>query len=178
MSAPQPRTPPSIARFVIGFFVWLGLMQLAFYLWFAPSAAFEAYLHLHARAAEALLKLLGYGVEAAGATISGKSFSVEVKRGCDGIQPVTIFAATVLAFPATWRARLLGLSIGALLLQALNVVRVSSLYWIGARFPRRFEFAHVTGWPVVMILLALLLWAAWAHRIAPAPPAGAGADAS
>jgi len=54
-----------------------------------------------------------------------------------------IFLASVLAYPATWKEKLLGLAVGQPVLVVLNVVRVVSLFIIGVYAPTIFRAAHV-----------------------------------
>ena len=76
-----------------------------------------------------------------------------------------IFLAAVLAFPAPWRARLVGLAVGAVAIQAVNLVRVVALYLTGAYFPAWFDASHTVVWQTVVILFSVLLWILWANRL-------------
>jgi exosortase/archaeosortase family protein len=76
-----------------------------------------------------------------------------------------IFLAAVLAFPAPWKWRLGGLVLGILAIQAINLVRVVSLYLTGVYFPRIFDASHTVIWQTVVILFGVLLWVFWANRL-------------
>ncbi len=58
-------------------------------------------------------------------------FAVGIAPGCDGIEAVIILVAAVLAFPAPWKHKLAGLVIGFFAIQALNLVRIISLFYMG-----------------------------------------------
>jgi len=67
----------------------------------------------------------------------------------------TLFVAAVLAWPAPWRRRLAAAASGVALLFVVNVIRISSLYFVGLHLPSAFETIHLELWPIVMIAIAL-----------------------
>lgn len=122
-----------------------------------------------ARVSGATLDLLGQDVHMQGTIIRGRRFAVNIRNGCNGVEAMLIFLAAVLAFPAPWRARLLGLAIGAVAIQAVNLVRVVALYLTGAYFPTWFDASHTVIWQTVVILFSVLLWILWANRFGSSP---------
>jgi exosortase H (IPTLxxWG-CTERM-specific) len=125
-----------------------------------------------ARVSGATLDLLGQDVRMQGTVIRGRRFAVNIRNGCNGIEAMLIFLAAVLAFPAPWRARFLGLALGVVAIQAVNLVRVVALYLTGAYFPSWFDASHTVIWQTVVILFSVLLWIVWANRLgAPREPA-------
>lgn len=127
-----------------------------------------------ARVSGATLDLLGQDVRMQGTIIRGRKFAVNIRNGCNGVEAMLIFLAAVLAFPAPWRARLAGLALGVVAIQAVNLVRVVALYLTGAYFPSWFDASHTVVWQTVVILFSVLLWILWANRLAaPREPAGA-----
>ena len=118
-------------------------------------------LRWNALASGALLDALGQGIHTTGTVIRSARFSVNVRRGCDAVEPVWYFAAAVLSFPAPIVRKLAGIAVGALLICAVNVVRIASLFIVGAYYPRSFSTIHLEIWPASLILLATLLWIAW-----------------
>ena len=106
-----------------------------------------------------------------GTVIQSPRFAVNIRNGCNGVEAMLIFLAAVLAFPAPWKARLLGLAIGAVAIQAVNLVRVVALYLTGAYFPSLFDASHTVVWQTIVILFSVLLWILWANRLgAPREP--------
>ena len=118
-----------------------------------------------ARVSGATLDLLGQDVRMQGTIIRGSRFAVNIRNGCNGVEAMLIFLAAVLAFPAPWRARLLGLAVGVVAIQAVNLVRVVALYLTGAYFPAFFDASHTVVWQTVVILFSVLLWILWANRL-------------
>lgn len=125
-----------------------------------------------ARVSGATLNLLGQDVRIQGTVLRGSRFAVNIRNGCNGIEAMLIFLAAVLAFPAPWRARLIGLAIGAVAIQAINLVRVVALFLTGAYFQSWFNASHTVVWQTVVILFSVLLWILWANRFGVSRNAG------
>jgi exosortase H (IPTLxxWG-CTERM-specific) len=125
-----------------------------------------------ARASGAMLNVLGQNVTLKGTVMQSPRFAVNIRNGCNGIEAMLIFLAAVLAFPASWRSRLIGLALGILAIQVVNLVRVVALFLTGVYFPRIFDSSHTVIWQTIVILFGVLLWIFWANRFAgPAAPA-------
>src|SRR5262245_40976428 len=125
-----------------------------------------------ARASGAMLNLPGQTWPLKGTVIQSPRFAVNIRNGCNGIEAMLIFLAAVLAFPASWRSRLIGLGLGILAIQIVNLVRVVALFLTGVYFPRLFDSSHTVIWQTIVILFGVLLWIFWANRFAaPAEPA-------
>lgn len=125
-----------------------------------------------ARVSGAVLDLIGQNVTMQGTIIRNTRFAVNIRNGCNGVEAMLIFLAAVLAFPASWRSRLLGLGIGILAIQAVNLIRVVALFLTGVYFPALFDASHTVVWQTLVILSGVLLWIFWANRFAaPAEPA-------
>lgn len=120
-----------------------------------------------ARVSGAALNLLGQHVALRGTVIQGPHFAVNIRNGCNGVEAMLIYLAAVLAFPAPWLWRLGGLALGILAIQAVNLVRVVSLYLTGVYLPRIFDASHTVIWQSVVILFGVLLWVFWANRLPP-----------
>ena len=153
-----------VLRFVIVLGVGMGGFNLLFMLWLAPGEFFQAYLKVNAEASAAVLQVLGDDATVHGTSISSSRFSLNIQRGCDGIQVAAFFIFAVLAWPvrvSRWR-RAMGLVVGTLLLLMLNQVRIVSLYYTGIYFPSAFGAMHVDVWQPLFIVLALFFWVMWA----------------
>ena len=66
-----------------------------------------------------------------------------------------------MAFPAAWYQRGVGLFIGFLAVQSLNVVRVISLFYLGQWSRPVFDFAHEYLWQALIMLDVLVFWLLW-----------------
>jgi len=123
-----------------------------------------------AKVSGATLDLLGQGVEMEGTVIRNPRFAVNIENGCNGVETMIIFLAAVLAFPASWKARAVGLALGLVAIQLVNLVRVVALFLTGVYFPSFFDNSHTVVWQTIVILFGVFLWIFWANRYAlPAP---------
>ena len=111
-----------------------------------------------------VLNLLGENVEVTGTEIRSSSFGVNIENGCNGVETALLFGSAVLAFPASWKRRLLGLGAGFVAIQILNLFRVVTLFWIGLHRPALFNSSHTVIWQSVVVLFGVLLFLIWASR--------------
>lgn len=112
------------------------------------------------------LRLLGQEGEAAGTLVVSSMTPVEIIWECTGITPIGIFLSAVVAFPASWKAKGLGLLLGVPTLLLINLVRVVSLVYVAHLAPEAFETAHVFVWQSLIIFLTVLLWLLWTVTLA------------
>lgn len=108
-------------------------------------------------------------------------FGVSIEPGCNGIEACIVLFAAVIAFPARWQHKLWGLAAGFVAVQALNVVRVISLFYLGQWSMPVFNFAHEYLWQALIMLDVLIVWLLWVRMgnkaQAPSEPASTGAAA-
>jgi exosortase H (IPTLxxWG-CTERM-specific) len=119
-----------------------------------------------AKASGKTLELLGQGTRMQGTIIRGPRFAVNIRNGCNGVEAMLIYFAAVLAFPAPWKARLLGVAFGFVAIQLVNLIRVVALYLTGVYFPKLFDSSHTVIWQTIVILSGVLFWILWANRFA------------
>jgi exosortase H (IPTLxxWG-CTERM-specific) len=75
-----------------------------------------------------------------------------------------VLIAAMLAFPAKWQHKLVGLAIGIAAVQAFNVVRIISLFYLGQWNMGWFRFAHEYLWQGLIMLDVLVIFMIWARR--------------
>ena len=126
-----------------------------------------------AKASGITLDLIGQDITMRGTVIRSDRFAVNIRNGCNGVETMIIFVAAVLAFPAPWRARAIGLVLGIFAIQVVNLIRVVALFLTGAYFPKLFDSSHTVIWQTIVILCGVLLWIYWANRFAGPVPAQA-----
>ena len=97
-------------------------------------------------------------------------------RHPNGITRINFDSFSILD-PSAFRRKLPGLFIGTLVLLAVNLVRIVSLFLTGVYYPKAFDAMHADVWQILFILLAIVFWALWvqwaSRRPAPAPVATA-----
>lgn len=102
-------------------------------------------------------------------------FGVTIEAGCNGVEAMLVLLAGILAYPAPWRSRFVGLAAGAVAIQALNLVRIVSLFYLGQWKYAWFEWAHLYVWQALIMLDALVVWLLWMRSVG---NRGAGAPAA
>lgn len=90
---------------------------------------------------------------------------VSIEAGCNGIEACLILIAAVLAYPASWPMRLAGIALGFLAIQAVNVLRVITLFYLVEYSPAMFEFAHLYLWQALIMLDVLVVWLLWVRQV-------------
>lgn len=111
-----------------------------------------------------ILRIFGTKVQVSGTVILSPLFSVEVIPACSGIFPTMIFISAVLAYPCKLKEKLIGIFLGIPAIFFVNLIRMVSLFYVGAYFPQIFEPAHLLFWQALMIIAAVLLWLLWAQK--------------
>jgi exosortase H (IPTLxxWG-CTERM-specific) len=101
------------------------------------------------------------------------SFAVSIEAGCNGVEATIVLIAAMLSFPAPWKRRLLGLAIGVVAVQGLNIIRVISLFYLGQWNFDAFDFAHRYVWQALIMLDVLIVWLLWVRTLPRAAPARA-----
>lgn len=101
---------------------------------------------------------------------TSNGFAIEIERGCNGIEAMIVLAAAILAFPAPLKHKLVGLGIGFLAIQGLNLVRIISLFYLGQWNRTAFDWFHLYIWQALIILDALVVWLIWLKYLPKRPP--------
>lgn len=172
MSRLRPLFGSAAGRFVVRYVLLIAVLFAVLAWRPVDDHVVEPYTTFVAHEAAVVLRALGEGVRVDSQVLSSPRFAVTIYNGCNGLEAILVFVAGVLAFPARWRARLLGIVAGFVAVQVLNVVRIVSLYYVGVWRPEWFTTAHVLIWQTVVILFAVVLWLLWVQRYAPAAARG------
>lgn len=91
---------------------------------------------------------------------------VAILPGCNAVEACIILISAILAFPAPWRKRFIGIICGILAIQFLNIARIISLFYIAQWNEVAFEIAHTYLWQVLIMLDVLIVWLIWLGRVA------------
>lgn len=116
-----------------------------------------------ARLSVFLVTLFDPQVIAYGKVIQSQSsgFGITVEAGCNAVEACIVLIAAILAFPAPWRHKVLGVAIGILAVQGVNILRIISLFYLGQWRMDAFEFAHLYLWQALIMLDVLVVWLIW-----------------
>ena len=156
-----------MARFAVLFFV---ILVAAFAAELTPPvqrAVVEPWTNFVAKASTSLMRVFDPAVVVNGPTIISKDngFGVTILAGCNGLEAMIVLLAAILAFPARWKHKLVGLAAGILAIQLLNFVRIASLFYLGQWSPTAFEWAHLYVWQVLIMLDALIVFLVWLRSL-------------
>jgi len=133
--------------------------------WF--DRVLPAYLHAVATIAAALTHCFGESTTVAGAMLHSPTYAITVAPSCSAVELACYIGAAVIAFPSSWRAKASGFFLGVCFVVVLNVLRVTSLFLVGAHARSAFEIAHEDVWAVLLIVGSTLFVAAWIAWITP-----------
>ena len=137
-----------------------------------------------ARISVGLITLFDSHVVATGKILQNTTngFAVSIEAGCNGIEAAIVLIAAMLAFPAPWKHRAIGILAGLFAVQMLNIVRVISLFYLGQWNMTAFEWAHLYLWQALIMLDVLIVWLVWIRMLPPTsfvppPPPSANTEA-
>jgi exosortase/archaeosortase family protein len=156
------RAKHPIFRFVVLLAILMAIANVLLATNRVRNGIIPEYLQGWAHISGAVLRVFGEDARVIGSSVTSSRFSVDIKRGCDAVQPTVLFISAVLASPVAFLPKLPGLAIGFFFLMAMNLVRVLSLFYIGIYFPSAFATMHHDVWQATFIILSILAWALWA----------------
>ena len=164
-------------RFFVLFMVLLALMFGVELTPWAQQWFVEPWTAVLARISASLVTGFDPGVISIGKVLrsTGNGFAVSIEAGCNGVEATIVLVAAILAFPAPWKRKLLGLSIGIAAVQGLNIIRVISLFYLGQWSLDAFDFAHQYLWQALIMLDVLIVWLLWVRTLPRPMPAPAAA---
>jgi exosortase/archaeosortase family protein len=111
------------------------------------------------------LNVIGFSTTVNGTILASDSFAVNVVAECTAVGPLVLFMGAILAYPSPMKSKGIGLLLGLVVLTGVNVIRIMSLFWIGANYPEYLDVAHLLVWQSIIILLAIVLWLFWVDRL-------------
>jgi exosortase H (IPTLxxWG-CTERM-specific) len=156
---------------MVSFFLWfLGLQVTLFGLELTPwvqSWFVIPWTNTLAAISAGIVKLFDPQVVSQGKVLQSASngFAVSIEAGCNGVEATIVLVAAILAFPAPWKRKLVGLAIGVVAVQGLNIVRVISLFYLGQWNFNVFEWAHLYVWQALIMLDVLIVWLLWVRTL-------------
>jgi exosortase/archaeosortase family protein len=115
----------------------------------------------------ALARLFGSTNSVNGDQIIVQPLSIDISFECTGVYVLLILFTFLLAYPASWRARILGAAIGTVALTLLNVLRISFLVRAAELQPALFEYLHEYVWQGIFLVLVItyaMTWVRYVHR--------------
>lgn len=153
-----------IVRFVgvtvaalVGFFVVVRLSVV-------QATVVAPYTRFVASSSRVALRLFGIDATGTGTRVVSPEFAVNILNVCNGVEVTAILFAVILAFPARWKYKLLGLAVGYPVIFLVNLARIVVLFFLGFQHPDVFETAHYYYAQAFVILATVAVWLAWVSR--------------
>jgi exosortase H (IPTLxxWG-CTERM-specific) len=161
------RRRPGMARFSLLFVAMLAVLFAAELTAPIQRILVVPWTEALARGTAALVRTFDPGVTSFGRvlTSSRNGFAISIESGCNGVEAALILVCAMLAFPAPWRLRGIGIAAGLAAVQVLNVVRLVSLFYLGQWDRAAFEWAHLYLWQGLIMLDVLLVWLVWMSAV-------------
>lgn len=161
MKKADKRTPPNrrpVLMFLLRCLVYWGLALLVVS---RVPAVEEAGVNFTLGTLQLVYGAFGRNVVRHGSSLSVGGAGIEIVSECSPHMAFLIFAAVILAFPSTWRQRLVGLALGAIVIHLFNTVRIVTLIWVLSARREWFDFIHVYLWQTGTILIVFATFAMW-----------------
>jgi len=153
-------------RFGIRFFAILVLMSVLSW-WIVLPNRLGAVQRGIAGAAGGLAHLMGSRNSVEGDQILIAPTAIEINYECTGVYVLLILFTFLLAYPATWRARILGAALGTAALTLLNVTRIAILVRVVEMQPKLFDYLHEYVWQglfLVLVIAYAMTWVRYTHQ--------------
>ncbi len=153
-------------RLVLLFAVTIGALFGIRWIPFTDEAIFKPFTRFVAWTSHGVIRLTGEKTTLEDVDVTGEGVAISIREECNAIPAMFIFFAAVLAFPAPWRKKALGLALGFPAIFAVNTVRVVTLYFAAKHLDRSlFEALHLYVWQALVIIFAIFTWIFWADRV-------------
>jgi exosortase/archaeosortase family protein len=123
-------------------------------------------LRFNAQATGFLANAIGISVEVSGNQVLSDTIAFQIVAECTSLAPFAIFVAAIIAYPATPLRKIQGILLGFVALSAVNLVRITSLLYIGTTFHEALDVAHLLVWQSVMVIISVMFWLVWIRRYA------------
>jgi len=91
--------------------------------------------------------------------------AVAIQAGCNGVEAVICLAASIIAFDSTIKQKIVGLILGFIAIQFLNIIRIISLFYLLQWDQKWFEWAHLYAWQALIFLDVLIVFVIWVRWI-------------
>jgi len=106
----------------------------------------------------------GSDVQAQGHRLVAPAGRLNILNGCEGLETLFLLLAAFVAYPFTWRARLLGMALGIGLVFVLNQARIIALWHVFLHDKSLFGLLHGTVLPLTLVAACLAFFLAFLSR--------------
>lgn len=167
----------SVIKFILTFLLTYAVLSVAykFYLDFSTGTDYypDYFTNLVARQSETLFEVFGYNAEMVKHTneasmkiIIENKFVARVVEGCNSISIIILFISFIIAFADAFKATLIYILAGSVLLYIVNLIRIVILSIGLYHYPWRRDILHTIIFPLIIYGMVFLLWMLWVRRYA------------
>lgn len=93
-----------------------------------------------------------------------EQYVARIVEGCNAVSVIILFASFVVAFSGKFRATVIYILGGSLVIYMLNVLRIASLSTLIYYFPDQEPFLHGVLFPLYIYGVVFLLWLIWIRK--------------
>ncbi len=168
----------TVVRFVVLFLGSYLVLSVLYSIYLQTSVGGNYYpdfvTHLVSRQSSAVISGLGY--EAAVVPneieptmklyVNGK-YMARIIEGCNAISIIILFMAFIISFAQRFKRTILFLFAGAVLLYAVNILRIVVLAISLYHFPEHKNILHGVVFPGLIYGMVFLLWMIWVRNLKP-----------
>jgi exosortase/archaeosortase family protein len=110
---------------------------------------------------EVCARLLGQSSAASGGSLWVGRTPIEIVPDCTPMLPIATLWVAILAFPATWKMRLVGILVGGAVVWLYNLARILALVPVLRFHSDWFPFVHIYLWQTVTLLTVFGVFLLW-----------------
>ena len=150
-------------RFLIAFFV----IDIA-YLSVSETVIGKAFVNLCvARPSAFLVNAINpsESVVAFGPALKSVKANLNIGKGCDGMEGVTILSAAIVAVRRRLKYTFLGLLFGSITILLINTIRIAGLYLVLSQNPSYFEILHSFAGPLAIVAMGMSIFWVWLNKL-------------
>jgi exosortase/archaeosortase family protein len=151
-------------RFGLRFFVILLGMSVLAWAVVLPNRLGVVQRSLASSAAR-IAGLFGSPSRVIGDQITATPLVIEINYECTGVYVLLILFTFLLAYPASWKSRLIGAAVGTVALTAINALRIAFLIRVAELQPRLFDYLHEYVWQGIFLVLVIAYAMTWVQRV-------------
>ncbi|MFK7781891.1 exosortase family protein XrtF [Psychroserpens sp.] len=165
----------SVVKFILTFLTVYFVLTVAykFYLDFSDGSKYypDYFTNLVAKQCDVVLHAVGYDArivphanESSMKLFINDKFVARVVEGCNSISVIILFISFMIAFAGKFRATLLYIISGSVLIYSVNLLRIVILSIGLYNYPWRREILHTVIFPLIIYGMVFLLWMFWVNR--------------
>ena len=89
---------------------------------------------------------------------------IGINESCSGVKPILQFVLLMLLFPGPWKHKAWFIPMGVVILQIVNLFRISGLAVVTVTSPQYWDFAHDNLFRPFFYVVIFFLWVFWTER--------------